>query len=339
MPSSPPPPHRGYGLTVPLRGVPLTQHRDLYSEMSDLGYTDVWTGEAAGHDGFVPLALAAAWAPSLRLGTAVLPVHTRGPALLAMTAASLAEAAPGRFVLGLGSSGPPFVEHINGIPFTEPYQRVRDTVRFVRAALGGEYVSGHFDSFDIGGFALPNPPREPVPIILGALRPGMIRLAAREADGLAANFLTPEDLSRVVQVLREAAAQGPRPGPKEVFVRLFVCPTRDNGYARHVGRGMLAGILNARTYSAFHDWLGRADELAACHRYWAAGDPAAAAAAIPEPLVDTLLVHGDPDQCREQIQRYVDQGADTVALAVIPAPDYGRGPAAMSAMIKDLAPE
>ena len=333
------PPHRGYGLTVPLRDVPLPQHRELYAEMSDLGYTDAWTGEAAGYDGFVPLALAAAWAPRLRLGTAVLPVHTRGPALLAMTAASLAEAAPGRFVLGVGSSGPPFVERINGIAFTEPYKRVRDTVRFVRAALAGQQVSGHFDSFDIGGFALPNPPRQPVPIILGALRPGMIRLAAREADGLAANFLSPDDLGRVVGILRQEAALGPRPGGKEVFVRLFVCPTRHVEYARNVGRGMLAGILNARTYSAFHDWLGRGEELAACHRHWAQGDPAGAAAAIPEPLVDTLLVHGDPDSCREQVQRYVAQGASTIALNIIPAPEYGRGPAAMSAMIKALAPE
>jgi probable F420-dependent oxidoreductase len=336
MPASPAP--LGYGLTVPLRGVPLALHRDLYAQMSDLGYTDVWTGEAAGYDGFTPLAVAAAWAPRLRLGTAVLPVHTRGPALLAMTAASLAEAAPGRFVLGLGSSGPPFVEHINGIPFTEPYRRVRDTLRFVRAALAGEYVSGHFDSFDIRGFALPNPPRQPVPIILGALRPGMIRLAAREADGLAANFLTPGDLGTVVRILGREAAAGPRPGPKEVVVRLFVCPTRDAAYARRIGRGMLAGILNARTYSAFHDWLGRSEELAACHRYWAAGDVAAAAAAIPEELVDTLLVHGDPDRCREQVQRYVDQGARTVALALLPAPEYGAGPAGMAAMVKALAP-
>ena len=143
---------------------------------------------------------------------------------------------------------------------------------------------------------------------------------------------------RVVRILRDEAAAGPRPGPKEVFVRLFVCPTRDVEYARRLGRGMLAGILNARTYSAFHDWLGRGEELEACHRYWAAGNAHAAAAAIPEALVDALLVHGDPDECREQVRRYVDQGASTVALALLPAPEYGPGAEGASAMIKALAP-
>ena len=91
-----------YGMTIPISGVPLDQHREVLREMVDLGYTDFWSAEAGGYDAFTPLALAAAWAPEARLGTAIVPAFTRGPALMAMSAASLAEAAPGRFVVGIG---------------------------------------------------------------------------------------------------------------------------------------------------------------------------------------------------------------------------------------------
>ncbi|MYK75590.1 MAG: LLM class flavin-dependent oxidoreductase, partial [Acidimicrobiaceae bacterium] len=92
-----------HGITVPFVG-PLHTQRERFEQLVDLGYTDVWSAEADGFDGLTTLTLASVWAPSLRLGTAILPVYTRGPALLAQSAASLASAAPGRFVLGIGSS-------------------------------------------------------------------------------------------------------------------------------------------------------------------------------------------------------------------------------------------
>ncbi|WP_031511966.1 LLM class F420-dependent oxidoreductase [Streptomyces sp. NRRL F-5123] len=321
-----------YGVTIPLRTVPLSAHRRVVEQLPDLGYTDAWTGEAAGHDGFTPLALAAAWAPSLRVGTAVVPVQTRGPALLAMTAATLAEAAPGRVVVGVGSSGPPFVTRINGIPFEQPYRRVRDTVRFLRSALAGEFVAGVYDSFTIEGFRLASVPTPAPPVMVGALRPQMLRLAGREADGLIINFLTVGDVPRVVE------AMGPEGKGKEVVARIFVCPTRDRDYARAQGRAMLGGILNARTYSAFHDWLGRGDVLAASHRAWRGGDFAGAAAAVPDELVDALLVHGSPEECRAQVADYVGAGVVTPLLAVFPSPEFGAGPDGMLRALRALAP-
>ncbi len=89
-----------FGITIPFDGVTLEAHREWIEELPGLGYTDAWTGEASAADGFTPLALAATWAPTLNLGTAVVPVYTRGPGLLAMQAATLAELAPGRFALG-----------------------------------------------------------------------------------------------------------------------------------------------------------------------------------------------------------------------------------------------
>ena len=124
-------------MTVPLPGIPLAEHREWLREIVDLGYSDCWTMETTGFDAFTPLATAAAWAPELRLGTSIASVFTRGPALLAQQAAALAEAAPGRFVLGIGSSSEAMVHGWNGISFEAPYARVRDTLRFLRAALRG----------------------------------------------------------------------------------------------------------------------------------------------------------------------------------------------------------
>jgi len=135
-----------YGLTIPLSGIPLHQQRELISSLADLGYTDVWSAETNGTDAFTPLTLAAVWAPTLRLGQAIVPVYTRGPALLAQSIATLADIAPGRAVLGVGSSSNVIVERWNGIPFEQPYQHVRDTVRFLRAALAGEKVTAEYET-------------------------------------------------------------------------------------------------------------------------------------------------------------------------------------------------
>src|SRR5690349_9063886 len=121
-----------WGLTVPLTGVPLAAHERLLAELSAGGWTDLWTSEVAGCDAFTPLALASVWEPTMRLGTAIAPAYTRGPGLLAMSAATLAEAAPGRFLLGVGSSSPVIVEDWNSLSFVDPYGRTRDMLRFLR---------------------------------------------------------------------------------------------------------------------------------------------------------------------------------------------------------------
>ena len=109
---------RRNGMTVPLPGH-LHAQRDRLVELADLGYSDIWSAEADGVDAFTPLALAAAWEPRLRLGTAIVPAYTRSPALFAQSVASLADAAPGRFAIGIGSSSNVIIERWNGLPFVE----------------------------------------------------------------------------------------------------------------------------------------------------------------------------------------------------------------------------
>ena len=234
-----------FGMSLPIGGVPLHEHRDWILELADLGYTDLWSSEAGGHDGFTPLALAAAWAPEMRLGIAIIPAFTRGPALLAQSAASLAEAAPGRFVMGIGTSSNVIVENWNGIPFEEPYKRTRDVVKFMRQALSGEKVTETFDSFDVKGFRLQMPPPDPQPpILIAALRQGMLRLAGRVGDGAILNWLSAEDVKTVAPYVHEG-------GPdKEIVARLFVIPTADREKARAIARrGAAARACTRRTFA------------------------------------------------------------------------------------------
>ncbi len=172
-----------WGITVPFAGSGLD--RDLIAELPSLGYTDAWSAEVNGSDGFTPLALAAEWAPELRLGTAIVPVSTRGPGLLAMTAATVADRAPGRFLLGIGASSPAIVERWNAGEFVKPYARTRDTLRFLRKALNGEKVSETYETFSVRGFKLEQAPKTPPRIVLAALRPRMFapgRRGGRRGD-------------------------------------------------------------------------------------------------------------------------------------------------------------
>lgn len=180
-----------WGMTVPLSGVSLAEHAAVYSALADAGFTDVWSAEVAGTDAFTPLTLAAAWEPRLRLGTAIAPVFTRGPGLLAMTAAALAETAPGRFQFGIGASSPVVSGDWNAADFVKPFARSRDMLRFLRAALAGEMVDEQFETFRVRRFRLERPPATPPQIMLAALRPQMLRLAAAEADGVILNWLSP----------------------------------------------------------------------------------------------------------------------------------------------------
>ena len=316
-----------FGITIPLDGQPLGTQQATIAELADLGYTDLWSAEADGTDGFTPLTLASVWAPSARLGTAIIPAYTRGAACLAQSVGSIAQAAPGRFVLGIGSSSDVIVERWNGMSFDRPYARVRDTVRFLRTALAGEKVSEEYETFSVRGFRLKVLPPEPVPILVAALREGMLRLAGREGDGAIINWLSSDDVRTVAPIVRQFGED------KEVVARIFVAPSTDTETVRNLGRFAIAAYLNVPVYRAFHEWLGRTEALGGMWERWSDGDRQGALAEIPDEVVDTLIVHGSAEACREHIQRYVDAGVSTPVLAVLPFPGIDPLQAA-----RDLAP-
>lgn len=317
-----------YGMTIPFDGVPLHAQRDWIVELEDLGYTDVWSAEAMGADAFTPLTLASVWAPSLRLGSAIVPAYTRGPACLAQSVASLADAAPGRVVFGIGTSSNVIVERWNDVPFVEPYKRVRDTVRFLRTALTGEKVTHDYDTFSVKGFKLGVVPEQQPRIVIAALREGMLRLAGREGDGAIINWLSADNVATVAPIVHDAADGAER----EIVARIFVAPTTDRDTVLAMGRYAIAAYLTVPVYAEFHKWMGRSEQLQPMWDAWAAGDRKAALAAIPDSLVDELIVHGSPEECREHIQRYIDNGVTCPALALLPF-GYDQRQA-----LRDLAP-
>ena len=269
----------------------------------------MWTAEVDGADGFTPLTLAAVWEPSLNLGVAVTPAFTRGAGLLAMSVAALAEVAEGRFTMGLGSSSEPVVQRWNGIAYEKPYARTRDTLRFLKRALDGEKIDDVFETFEVHGFKLSRPVVVRPPILLGALRPGMLHLAGREADGAILNWLSAED---VAQCRAEVGLD------KTIAARLFVIPTEDADTARFIGRRMISSYLTVNAYAQFHQWLGRGERLQPMWDAWANGERKLANELIPDEVVDELIIHGSYDECREHVRRYVDAGVEIPTMAIVP---------------------
>ena len=163
-----------WSLSVPMDGFDMRELGEVAREAERLGYTDGWSFEVDGVDCFTPLAVIGV-ATGLRLGTAIANVYTRGPATLASMAAGLADLAPGRFVLGIGSGSQPIVESWNGGVFARPATRVREMAQFLRAALAGERVVFKGQTFWVDGFRLTRVPSSVVPIHIAALRPGMLK--------------------------------------------------------------------------------------------------------------------------------------------------------------------
>ena len=204
------------GLTIPFEGLSLQELPELVRRAEAGGYESVWTAESTAFDGFTPLAVAALSSERLRLVTGIVNVFTRGRALLAQTAAALADLSGGRFALGLGVSSNVIVENWNAIPFERPLARMRSTVDYLRRALAGERMDG--------GFKLASPPTQPVPIVIAALRDRMLRLAGEIGDGAFANFLP-------LSGARQAAEAFGAP-EKELACRFFsVGGSEDEGLA------------------------------------------------------------------------------------------------------------
>jgi probable F420-dependent oxidoreductase len=313
-----------WGLTLPLHGLPLAEQREIITALPVLGYTDAWSAELNGVDAFTPLALASQWAPQLRLGTAIAGIYTRAPVALAVSAATLGALAPGRFVMGIGTSSQVAVEQWNGIPFEKPYQRARDMLQFLRAALGGQKVSQDYETFSVHGFRLDPAPEVPPALALAALRPGMIKVAVRESDAVITNWLAPKDVPQVRSVAGEDV---------EVLARVFVCPTTDTDVARAIGRRVVAAYLTVPVYAAFHEWLGRGELLAPMLKAWAAGDRRGALEVLPDEVIDDLIIHGPLEHCRERVAEYHATGLDTPIIQLLPAPG-----ADLATSLRKLAP-
>ena len=286
------------GLTIPLPGVTLDRLEPLVRRAEALGYESFWTAEANDLDGVTPLAAAAQWTSDARLVTGIVNVYTRGPAVLAQTAAALAQLSGGRFVLGLGSSSDVIVEDWNGIPFERPLTHVRETVATLRTLLAG----GRADS----GFRLASPPERPVPILIAALRARMLRLAGEVADGAFANFLPVSEVPRAV-----AAFGAPE---KELACRFFSIVGPDEDEALAMARRVFVAYATVPVYTEFFRWLGRGEEIEPLVAAWNAGDRRRALELVPDALVRDIFLLGPVEAQRERLVAFQEAGIGTAAL-------------------------
>lgn len=302
------------GLTVGLEAASLQESLELCRRAEELGYTDVWSAEVGGADGAAPLAALAATTSKVRLGTAILPVFTRPPALVAMSAATLQQLCGGRFVLGLGTSSSIIVEAWMGGSFRRPVTRLREYVSIVRAALAGEKVALDGTTTRINGYRLQLPPVE-VPIYVAALGPAACRLAGEIADGIIFFLKTPEGVKQGLEWMAEgASAAGRDPNELDCVIRLPLLDASDGSDVSAGARRAVVSYAIVDVYNRSLRQQGFGTEADAIASAWSAGDRKGAAQAVTEEMYRGLLLIGDADTCKAQLQAFRAAGVKTPVL-------------------------
>lgn len=299
-------------------------------EAERLGVDSLWSPEAWGYDALTPLAFLAARTDRVRLISGIAQLGARTPANLAMTAMSMQALSGGRFVLGLGVSGPQVVEGWHGIPFAKPVQRTRETIEIVRMICSGERAA-----YDGNAFQLPLPggegkairsmvPPVEVPIFLAALGPANLRLTGEVADGWVGNSFLPASRDALLEPIREGAVAAQRdPGEVELTVAVSLEFSDDveavgrkhaGGYAFTFGA---MGSTKTNFYSSAFARQGFREAIEEVHRLWQAGDREGAAAAVPIEIGLRTNLVGTDDLIREQLQAYAVAGVSTLRVTVV----------------------
>jgi probable F420-dependent oxidoreductase len=283
----------------------------------ELGYESLWIADVGGPDPFVVAAAAAAVTRHVRIGTAVIPAYTRTPPVIAGAAASCAELAPGRFVLGVGSSSENIVQNWSGVPFRRPLARVRETVTTVRAILAGERTDFDGKTLSTHGYRLlMRTPEPPIAIHVGALMPPMLELAGEIADGVTLNMMPVEAVPRMVEHIRAGAARaGKDPASIEIVARFQTCVTDDEASARAVLRAAFGPYFATSVYNRFVAWCGFDDEAREILAGWQAKDRGRVAAGVTDDMLDRIGILGSAEKCRERIEAFRAAGVTTPMIS------------------------
>jgi probable F420-dependent oxidoreductase len=292
-----------WGAVLP-EDLPFAELPTWLEALQRLGWSDVWAGEVAGRDAFAQLSACASISPEMGLG-AIVAATTRGPGLLAMGVSSLAALAPGRVRVALGSSSPQVLAGWNDRPAGLPFTRLKAVFTFVREALSGDRISRDFGPFSIDAFRMGSPPDTQPQLLIAGLGPRSFAFAGESADGALLNWLTVGDVAAFRARLPSAAWLGSL---------VYYAP---DGDSRERARRLLVAYANVPAYAEHHRRLGRGSALGPVWAAWKAGDRRAALAALPDDVLDELVVSGTPAQCRAHIQDYLDAGLDAVVVHVL----------------------
>ncbi|HKA29884.1 MAG TPA: LLM class flavin-dependent oxidoreductase [Candidatus Binatia bacterium] len=291
----------------------LAMCRRVAERVESLGYDSVWIADTgAGPDAFVVGAAVATCTEKLRIGTAVVPVYTRTPSVMAACTGSLAQLAPGRVVLGIGASSETIVDAWGGVPYDRPLARMRESVTLLRQMLAGERVTFAGQTLRTKGFRLVSPPPRPVPIYLAGLMPPMLELAGEIADGVILNFMPVEAVPRMLEFVRRGAVRAGRdPSQLEIVSRFQSIVTDDVAGARSAIRHMMGPYFATSVYNRFVAWCGFPDEAAEILAGWQAKDRARNLAAVTDTMIDRLAIIGPASRCRERLEAFGRAGVTT----------------------------
>ncbi|HKP17386.1 MAG TPA: LLM class F420-dependent oxidoreductase [Gaiellaceae bacterium] len=318
----------GFAMGYAPPGTNPTELIELAQEAEQLGYDSAWAAEAWGTDAVSVLAWLGATTTSLKLGAGILQIPARTPAMTAMTAATLDLMSGGRFLLGLGTSGPQVAEGWHGQPFGKPLGRTREYVEVVRAAIARRRVEHTGDHYEIpysGGDAtglgkplklMMHPHRAEIPIYLAAIGPKNVALAAEIADGWLPVWVSPE---RLRDVFGDALAAA-KPGFDVAAFAVPVAVSDDVQAARDFVKPHLAlyvGGMGARGRNYYNTLVSRYGYEAAARTIqdlYLDGKKAEAIAAVPDELVDEVALVGPRERIAERLAAWRESGVTSLLI-------------------------
>ena len=309
---------------------------ELVREADRLGVHAVWTAEAYGSDAVTPLAWLGALTDRIKLGTAIMQMPGRTPANAAMTAMTLNQLSGGRFLLGLGLSGPQVVEGWHGVSYAQPLARTREYVEIVRRifrresplTFEGRHYQIPYHGEDATGLGKPlksTLTADPtIPIYLAAIGPKNVELAAEIADGWLPIFFAPERYEAVFQPHVEAglAKAGKTIDGFDIAPTVSVVINDNLDIAYNMLRPMLAlyiGGMGARGKNFYNDLAGRygfEGAAAEIQDLYLSGDKGAAMARVPAELIDAVALVGPRERVRERLSIWKDSPVTTLNMTV-----------------------
>ncbi len=285
----------------------------LAAESAGLGYERFWLTEESGKEAFALLGALAREVPSIALGTSIVSFYSRTPTMLAMAARTVWELTSGRFMLGVGSGGPGFVERGHGLAMERPVARSRETIRIVRGLLTEKRFSYDGEWFHLKDFRLREGPLPAyLPVYLAALRPAMVRLAAREYDGFIMNWPTAEAVDAYKREVQAAASAAGR-DPSEVRILSLTMTVADPGDEASVNamRRGIAFYCASETYHHIAQLSGFGPEVRRVYEAWQTGDFGKATALVSDRMVEKFSV-----TTAAELQRIVDSGVYPIIYPV-----------------------
>jgi len=314
------------GLNLPYEGsLSFPEAVELARCAEALGFESVWMPEAYGTDAISILGAIAARTERIELGTGIVNVFSRTPALLAQTAVTLDLISGGRFILGLGTSGHQVISGWHGLPFDQPLQRMRETIAIVRQVLRRERLvfDGEVFHLDKGLKLLARPLRETVPIYLATLTPGGLRLTGELADGWIPTLFSPEHMD----VFRPELEAGARVSGRSLD-SLAIAPhvpvsiDDDRARAREALKPWVAlyvGGMGSRTKNFYNDLISRygfADDARSLQELYLGGKQLEAIRRVPDALVDAISIAGPASYIRERLALWASAGVTTLLASV-----------------------